>query len=94
MWKFDKERISISYTVNPIYIYEIPLNRCNSSSEILDWVLQLNEKTWVKNDPKVLIGFLDILEELSFKYYNDNLQGVVCPFGKSLIINWSEEIIS
>ena len=44
-WTFDIESLSlITKTNNGGKLYYIPLTKCNSSAEILDWIAKLHEK--------------------------------------------------
>jgi len=49
-WTFDTESLSlITKTNNSGKLYYIPLTKCNSSAEILDWIGKLHEKKWTSN---------------------------------------------
>jgi len=41
-WEFDRENGCLS---GP-YEYYIPLDRCRTSAEVLDWIFQISHKTW------------------------------------------------
>jgi hypothetical protein len=51
-WAFDAKSRSLTITtVNQFNVaipqYTIPLDSMNDSASVLDWIAQLNEKTWV-----------------------------------------------
>ena len=66
--------------------YEIDLERCNDPAQILDWIYQLNGKSWMTND---LMGqVVESLNEACREVFGDGIQGIFCPFGASRTANW------
>ncbi len=47
MWNF-KKNLTLNLTKKPGY--QIDLERCNSSAEVLDWIVQVSKKTWATNE--------------------------------------------
>jgi hypothetical protein len=46
-WILDMQDYSLSLREDESFSYYcIPLSLCNSSAEILDWIVQVQEKTW------------------------------------------------
>lgn len=41
-WEFDLELRTLTYKNG----YWVDLDRCKSSAEVLDWIIQVSEKTW------------------------------------------------
>jgi hypothetical protein len=74
-WTYDPKRLALYYIDDRGFeIYEIRLDECNTSAEILDWIAQINTKTWASSqDIGELVKALDDL--LSF-------QGKFCGGGK------------
>lgn len=66
--------------------YEIFLDQINSGAELMDFVLQINSKGITK--PEHIKAFLDCIEQLSDRYFQKNAQGVFCPGGKNLFVEW------
>ena len=66
--------------------YEVELDRANSPSQILDWILQINSKRWCS--PQIIKDFLDTLEYASQVTFNHCLQASFCPFGNPLSKKW------
>jgi len=42
-WTFNSKNLTLLHE-NPTY--EIDLERCTSSAQVLDWIFQINAKTW------------------------------------------------
>jgi len=78
-WRFDLRHklLIISKTLGdgPIQdIYEVDLDECNSSAQILDWIAQVSDKTWASRED---IGYLVMaLDDLL------GLQGAFCGGGR------------
>jgi hypothetical protein len=47
-WRLDPE-VRVLYPVWP-YRYEVDLDRCTSSAEMLDWIIQIAEKEWASSE--------------------------------------------
>jgi hypothetical protein len=43
--------------------YDIELGKCKTSAGVLDWIFQLWAKTWIRQRPEILIGFIKIVGE-------------------------------
>jgi hypothetical protein len=71
-WKLDIESLELVFQFENIE-YPIPLDRCNNSAQILDWIYQIHTKSWVKvQDMYDLISsFGDIVR----------VQDKICCFG-------------
>ncbi len=67
--------------------YEIDLERCNDPAQILDWIFQLNGKTWITND---LLGqVVRALDNACHEIFGRGIQGTFCPFGASRQAKWT-----
>lgn len=74
-WIFDPETFSlITRDVNGGKIFSLPLVRCNSAAEILDWIVIIHDKTWTTN--KDIGDLFEALNELL------NFQGNFPTIGK------------
>ncbi len=70
--------------------YEIPLQQLSDTGEILDFIFQVyRKKGWCT--PKHIYQFLECLEELSDLYFHTNAQGLFCPGGAIMDINWNKK---
>ena len=56
--------------------YDIPLEGIDSAKELLDWILQLNYKTWCTGQH--LKEFLDLVPQVAEKNFGQNAQAVFC----------------
>lgn len=46
-WRYDASRLVLEYyDEDGKFGYEVDLERCNNSTEVLDWIFQLNDKAW------------------------------------------------
>lgn len=55
VWELNKENACLEY-VDPdsdILIYQVPIDEMTTSAEILDWIFQIEEKSWAT---KVILG--------------------------------------
>lgn len=44
--RFNDETTCIYIAVNPVYEYEVDLERCRTAGACLDWIHQIGEKNW------------------------------------------------
>lgn len=71
-WQYDRELMTL--TITPYdgrpYEYEIDLETCTSASQVLDWIMQIANKTWCSASDlrDLIIAFRDLL----------NPQGYLC----------------
>jgi hypothetical protein len=71
-WLLDKETLVLRHKK---ILYEIYLDECKSSAQILDWIIQISQKSWATNDDigELVRALDDIL----------NIQGHFCGSGQS-----------
>ena len=70
-WKYDPKYMTLTYTP---YDYEVNLEQCTDSAEILDWIFQIKSKHW---GPIAIDDFLTAIAELL------DPQANYCSFGIS-----------
>lgn len=58
--------------------YEVDLDRCLTSGQVLDWIVQVGRKVWC--DDRMLAGLVRALNDVI------DLQGRVCSFGSQRAI--------
>jgi len=86
---YDERTRTIKVWLNENRPYEIGLDRIDSGSELMDFVLQINGKGICKADH--IKAFLDCIEELTDRYFSNNAQGIFCPGGNNIInVKWPE----
>ena len=78
-WVLDKETLVLRHKGTD---YEIDLEACNNSAQILDWIIQVSQKTWATND--VIGEFVRALDDIL------DIQGHFCGGGLSHEANSKE----
>jgi len=70
-WLLDKETLVLRHKE---ILYEIYLDECKSSAQILDWIIQVSQKSWATDDDigELVRALDDIL----------NIQGHFCGGGQ------------
>jgi hypothetical protein len=73
-WSAESENLLLRFCSDEgDCLYTIPLTSCNSSSEILDWIVRLKEKRWIrKRDIADLVIALDDLLGLQENFSGDS----------------------
>ena len=69
-WKFDDKNLTLTHSHTD---YEIDVEEWKTSAEVLDWIFQIQAKSW--NDPVTMKGLIDAIEEII------NPQANLCSFG-------------
>lgn len=75
---FDPDRLVLVFDVDG-YDYEVDIEECTTSAEMLDWIFQINGKQWLKTEKEnaELIGRL-------VQAFDDllNPQATLCSWGQ------------
>ncbi len=89
-WTYQDSNLTLQYNSSENGWYEIDLERCNSSAEILDWIFQVNKKGYSAKDMKDL---LDMFEKILRPQKNFCSWGVDNPqeVTRVLIGLWQEK---
>jgi len=74
-WNLDPST-AVLWTAAGGYRYEVDLERCRTSAEVLDWILQIAKKTWGE-PPPVVAGLVRALDDVL------EGQAPFCSFGAS-----------
>lgn len=61
-WNLNPRELALQIEKHGGKMYPIPLVKCNSSEEILDWLIQFRHKPWATG--KDLCDLLDALDDL------------------------------
>lgn len=72
-WEIDDNTMTLDL-IDKDHEYYVEISRCNSSAEILDWIIQVSKKTWVTDN--ILASLVRRLD-----HYID-LQANVCSYGR------------
>ena len=88
--RFNRESLTIDIQVHPHYVYDIDLERCTDSAGLLDWILQVSNKTWCDGD--LLKQLLECLRDAAWECFHTTLQGLYCPFGESKSVDWAAQL--
>ncbi len=69
----------------PPHGYEIDLERCNSASEMLDWIFQVHDKPWMT--PELLAQVIQALENPCWRTFHGSVQRVFAHNNRK--VNWA-----
>ncbi|MFL5763210.1 MAG: toll/interleukin-1 receptor domain-containing protein [Bacteroidia bacterium] len=86
---FDVKKETINFYEGKKELYSIHIHQLSDTAEVLDFFFQVSGKGWCKS--KHIKGFLDCIEEISDKYFDQNAQGIFCPFGSFRKIDWEKK---
>lgn len=71
MWKYRKSNHTLDLTIWPRY--QIDLDRCKTSAQVLDWIIQVAKKTWTTQE--VIADLVLMLDRCL------DLQANICSWG-------------
>lgn len=83
---FERSNLTIQFRQNGGWFYEIDLERCNNSAQLLDWIFQVQGKKWCS--PELLAAVLDTIEEACVECFGSSVQGKFCSFGIDNEVAW------
>lgn len=86
---FDKREEEILFYEDNKEVYSIGINQLNNTAEVIDFVFQVAGKGWCKS--KHIKEFVDCIEEISKVYFDTNAQGIICPMGAFMEIDWEKK---
>ena len=66
--------------------YEIDLEECVDSARLLDYIFQVQSKTWCT--PELIAQVLDVLNSACVQYFGKPVQGAFCPMGAGRKVTW------
>jgi hypothetical protein len=82
----DLDRLVL--VVHGQYPYEIDLERCTNPTRLLDFILQVSDKPWCD---RALAGeLLAAIETACWDQFRDTAQGVYCPSGQPMRVDWAK----
>lgn len=71
IWKYDSRYKCLELTIKPGY--EVYLDRCTTSAQVLDWIMQIGKKTWATKE--IIADLVLKLDEIL------DIQGNLCSMG-------------
>lgn len=88
-WEYNPGNLTLVY--KPVknqrgYAYEIDLEKCNTSAQVLDNIIQVSGKTWMPVE--------DVGRLVRCLYYLLNPQATLCSYGEDKIIDDVAKIIN
>ncbi len=73
-WELDRRQLTLTGRgTDDMPWYEIDLDRCRDSAEVLDWIVQVSKKTWASWE--VIAKLVLVLDQVL------DLQGAYCSCG-------------
>ena len=81
---FQKSNLTLQIERDGKGFYEIDLERCRNTSELLDWILHIHQKTWGCSGG-LLAAVLTTLDDACHDVFNKSTESLFIP-GKML--NW------
>lgn len=68
--------------------YSVDLSADRRTGDLLDTIFQVAAKDWADN---AIVGELvNAIEEMCERTFDNNAQGVYCPSGASMIVDWKK----
>lgn len=74
IWRFNAETRALAYFNEQGWIYEVDLDRCTTSAQVLDWIAQVSQKRWATD--QVLAALSRALDAVL------DLQSTLCGCGQ------------
>lgn len=73
-------------------IYPIGAEQLNGSAEVLDFILQIADKSWCS--PALLSDFVEVLNLACQDRFGTRAQGVFCSMGIDNRVNWKKRTMA
>lgn len=77
-WRFNAKVLTLEYYENGHWVYEVDLEKCADSAQMLDWIFQVNHKGLGK---EVIADLIQALNDLLHP------QRCMCSFGTSKTVD-------
>ena len=86
----DENTMSVEIVVNKSTgaTYQIDLERCTNSAQLLDWLFQIQGKNWCS--PELIFDLMTFFDDLIV----GGVQGKFCPCGEDQKVNWAEILVA
>ena len=81
----DEKTMTVEIVINKStgFTYRIDLARCTKSSQLIDWMFQIQGKNWCT--PEIIFDLMTFFNDLMGK-----VQNKMCPCGEDKPIDWAE----
>lgn len=86
--EFKPDNLTIVCHVQPGCDYEIDLEELTESAKVLDFIFQIAGKKW--GTVEMIKDLISAFETASRTVFKMDAQGAMCPFGKSMRMDWFE----
>ena len=84
---FDEENLTIEVWTGDDF-YQVDLERCTGSAEMLEFVFQVAGREWCTSE--TLRDFIGCIEQACQAVFRRNAQTVFCSFGDDQQVDWRE----
>lgn len=98
-WYFYPDEQAIVLEGTDYSPYVVFLNNVKTSSQLLDFILQIQSKrhhdadSWFDATPAFETdNFITLMNDICKYYFDNSIQGVFSPFGQSTEISWTEVV--
>lgn len=81
---FRRHDLTIQIERNGCYYYEIDLEQCKTSSDLLDWIFQIRNKTWVESS-SLLDIVMTVFDDACYAVYGQDAQTLLIS---DKTLNW------
>lgn len=79
--------------------YVLGIDRLSNTTELLDFILQIQKKKWSKDQIKgttvsptyQVDEFITLIDQLCHHYFKNSIQGVFSPFGDFKSVTWPKD---
>ena len=89
----EPERVEIAgnltlqlFDARGFWCYEIDLERCTNSAQVLDFIFQVQGKQWAT--PKLMFNLLRAFDRACGQCFGNPVQGVFCSLGVDHKVKW------
>ncbi|TBX64778.1 TIR domain-containing protein [Flavobacterium silvisoli] len=89
---YEKEQQAVIFYTGETEEYWIGIDQLNTTGEILDFIFQVNGKRWCTS--KHIREFINCIEEMSGIIFGTSAQGIICPGGALMEIDWENKKVS
>jgi hypothetical protein len=93
-WRLDAERLCLEFLTHGTVTYEIDIERIQSSAGVLDWIFQINQKSWAsdKDIADLVQAFDDIFDPQQYlcSFHSEKQIGNPTEFLKRRIASSSD----
>ncbi|BAY27259.1 hypothetical protein NIES2100_70820 [Calothrix sp. NIES-2100] len=82
---FRRDNLTIQIECNGSHYYEIDLEQCNNSIDLLDWIFQIHSKTWAESS-SLLDLILTVVDDACYAVHGKDIRTL---FLSSKTLDWN-----